>query len=298
MPEEDQRASRSPADSKRIWRRCKRKEGARKRGGTTRLVLVVTVTTVSTLSGSGLAGVDGLVNGLGDNIVGGGGRGLGDESGGLLDSLVLAPVAVGSRRRGSGSLRATSERSPGDGVGHARGGDRGRSLGGKLIVVALARAKGDNDVSVVRARLHAVGIVVGVTVGLLLRAAVLGVGGDLPVAVPGVAVNLAQVVPDDAVVVSGVLILKDVLQRLRVGKLEGPAVAVRQLSVLLSVSLVRLEPHVDLLVSTAGGGDVAHPDLVVASVLDNSVTKSVGEGSAGQNGGGGNHVGDHFCFSD
>ena len=267
----------------------------------------MTVTAVSTLGGSGLAGVDGLVDGVVDDVVGGSGRGLGGEGGGLLDTLVVAPVAVrgsggGNRGRGSsgrgGSLVATSASTsaPGNSVGLARGGDGGRSLSGELIVVALARAKGDHDVRVVRARLHAVGIVVGVTVGLLLGVAVLGVGGDLPVAVPGVAIDLAQVVPDDAVTVSGVLVLKDVLQRLGVRKLDGPAVAVGELSVLLRVGLVRLEPLVDLLVSAVGGGDVAHLDLVVASILDNSLTESVGEGSAGQDGGSGDNVGDHFCF--
>lgn len=274
-------------------------------------MLVVTVTAVSTLSGSGLAGVDGLVHGVVNNVVSGGGRGLGDEGGSLLDALVVAPVAVGSRSgggRGRGSLRgsrggaslvatSTGTSTPGNSVGLARGGDGGRSLSGELIVVALTRAKSDHDVGVIGARLHAVGIIVGVTVGLLLGVAVLRVGGDLPVAVPGVAIDLAQVVPDDAVVVSGVLILEDVLQGLGVRKLDGPAVTVGELSVLLGVSLVRLEPLVDLLVSTVGGRSVAHLDLVVASILDNSLAKGVGEGSAGQDGSGGNHIEDHFGFS-
>jgi len=264
-------------------------------------VLVVAVTAVSTLGRSGLAGVDGLVDGLSDNDVasGGGGR-LGDESGGLLDALVVAPVAVSRSCRGRrcrGSTRAAIKSSPGDGVGLACGGDRGRSLSGEVIVVALARAKGDDDVSVVRARLHAVGIVVGVTVGLLLGVAVLGVGGDLPVTVPGVAVDLAQVIPDDTVLVSGVLVLKDVLEGLGVRELDGPAVVVGELGVLLSVRLVGLEPLVDFIVSAELGRNVAHLDLVVASILDNGVAKGVDEGSASQDGSSGNHVGDHFCLS-
>jgi hypothetical protein len=261
-------------------------------------VLVVAVAAVSTLGGGSLADVDGLVDGLGDGTVVRRGGGLGDESGGLLDGLVGAPATVGSRCRGGGSRgrggRAASERSPGDGVGHARGLDRGRSLGSQVVVVTLARAKGDDDVGVVRARLHTVGIVVGVTVRLLLGVAALSVGGNLPVAVPGVAVDLAQVVPDGTIVVRGVLVLENVLERVRVRELEGPAVAVGQLSPLLSVGLVRLEPLVDLIVSSALGGDVAHLDFVVAGVLDDGVAKSVSDGSAGQKDRGGNHVGDHF----
>jgi hypothetical protein len=159
-------------------------------------VLVVTVAAVSTLSGSGLAGIDGLVDSVVNNVVGGGGRGLRHKSGGLTDALVVAPIAVGSRGRGGrgrGSLggswgraslvaTSTSTSAPGNGVSLACGSDGGRSLGGELIVVTLAGAKGDHDVGIVRAGLHAIGIIVGVTVGLLLGRAVVGVGGDLPVA--------------------------------------------------------------------------------------------------------------------
>lgn len=74
-------------------------------------MLVVTVAAVSTLGGSGLAGVDGLEDGVVDNVVGGGGRGLGDKSGGLLNALVVSPVTVGSsRRRRSSSGRGSRDR--------------------------------------------------------------------------------------------------------------------------------------------------------------------------------------------
>jgi len=226
---------------------------------------------------------------------------LGGKGGGLHSSLVVGPAGNVAGERGGrsdrrGGIGVTTERGPGDGVGLARGGDRGRSLGGELIVEALARAESDDNIGVIRARLHAVGVVVGVTVGLLLGVAVLGVGGDLPVAVPGVAVDLAQVVPKHAIVVDGVLVLEDVVKRLIVRKLDRPAAAVGELSVLLSVGLVGLEHLVDLLMSAAEGRDVAHLDLIVARVLDDGVSKSVGERSAGQKGRGGDDVGNHFDF--
>ena len=225
----------------------------------------------------------------------------GGEGGGLRSGLVVGPAGdVAGKRGGGGDRRGgigvTTERSPGDGVSLARGGDGGRSLGGELIVVALAGAESDNDVGVVRARLHAVGVIVGVTVGLLLGLAVLGVGGDLPVAVPGVAVDLAQVVPEHAIVVDGVLVLEDVVEVLIVRELDGPAVAVGELSVLLSVGLVGLDHHVDLLESTAGGRDVAHLDLILAGVLDDGVAEGVGDRGAGQKGRGGDNVGNHVDF--
>jgi hypothetical protein len=230
-----------------------------------------------------------------------GNRSHGGEGGGLRSGLVVGPAGDVTGKRGGfgdrrGGIGVTTKGSPRDGVGLARGGDRGRGLGGQLVVVALAGAEGDNDVRVIRARLHAVCVVVGVTVGLLLGLAVLGVGGDLPVAVPGVAVDLAQVIPKHAVVVDGVLVLKDVVKGLVVGKLDGPAVAVGELSVLLSVGLVGLDHHIDLLVSAAGGRDVAHLDLILAGVLDDGVAEGVGERGAGQKGRGGDEVGDHFDF--
>jgi hypothetical protein len=223
----------------------------------------------------------------------------GGKGGGLRGSLGVAPADNVAGKRGGlgdrrgGSIGVTTKRSPGNGVGLACGGDRGRSLGGELIVVALAGAESDNDVGIIGARLHSVGVVVGVTVGLLLGLAVLGVGGDLPVAVPGVAVDLAQVVPQHAIVVDGVLVLEDVVEVLVVGELDGPAVAVGELGVLLSVGLVGLEHLVDLLESAAGGRDVAHLDLILAGVLNNGVAEGVGERGAGQKGRGGDHVGDH-----
>ena len=226
-------------------------------------------------------------------------RSRGGKGGGLRSGLDVAPAGdVAGKRGGLGDRRGgdTTEGSPGDGVGLARGRDRGRSLGGEFIVVALAGAESNNDVGVIGARLHAVGVVVGVTVGLLLGLAVLGVGGDLPVAVPGVAVDLAQVVPEHAVVVDSVLVLEDVVEVLVVGELDGPAVAVGKLSVLLSVGLVGLDHHVDLLVSATGGRDVAHLDLVLAGVLDDGVAEGIGERSAGQKGRGGDNVGNHVDF--
>lgn len=265
----------------------------------TRLVGVVTVVTVGTSGRASLARHD-VASGS-PAIVSGGS--LGGKGSGLHGSLVLGPAAddVAGQRGGGGdgrggSIGVAAKRSPRDGVGLARGGDRGRSLGGELIVVALARAESDNDVGVIGARLHSVGVVVGVTVGLLLGVAVLGVGGDLPVAVPGVAVDLAQVVPEHAIVVDGVLVLEDVVKGLVVGELDGPAVAVGELSVFLSVGLVGLDHLVDLLVSTAGGRDVAQLDLILAGVLDDSVAESVGERGAGQEGRDSDDIGDHFDF--
>lgn len=127
----------------------------------------------------------------------------------------------------------------------------------------------------------------------MLRGALGALGGNLPVAIPRVAVNSAQVIPDGAVVVGGVLVLEDVVQSLVLGKLDRPAIAVRELLVLLGVSLIGLELLVDLLVATVGSRNVAEGDLVLAGILNDGVAEGVRKRSAGQEGREGVHAGEH-----
>lgn len=129
--------------------------------------------------------------------------------------------------------------------------------------------------------MHSIGVVGSVAVSLLLGSAGGGVGGDFPVAVPRVAVDLAQVVPDSAVIVEGVLVLEDIRKRSAVGKLEGPSVAVGKLSPLLSVLAVGGKSLVDLGVSAIGRGSVEKVDVVVA-LVDNDGATDLGDGTSHQ----------------
>merc|ERR1712151_617132 len=151
--------------------------------------------------------------GLGDDLSLNGGGDVGD---GVAALVVAAGGGCASHGRESGRGRASEHR----GVSRRRGwrgesrGASGRVLAGLGSDRRGGRAESDGDIGVLRASLHTVGVVGSVTVSLLLRRAGTGlrVGSDHPVAVPWVAVDLAQVVPDGAVILEGVLVLEDVVQ--------------------------------------------------------------------------------------
>jgi hypothetical protein len=161
--------------------------------------------------------------------------------------------------------------------------DRGRCRGSSAVVGLIAGTKSNSDDSVSRASLHAVGIIGSVAVGLLLRGARGRVGGDLPVSIPGVAVDLAQVVPDGSIVLVSVLVLENVLEGRAVGKLDRPAVSVGERSPGLGVGVRGTKDLVDLRVSTVGRRNVDKSDIVVALVDDDGLTNRVG-GSSGNQG--------------
>lgn len=234
--------------------------------------------------------------GLGDDLSLNGGGDVGD---GVAALVVAAGGGCASHGRESGRSRASEHR----GVSRRRGwrgesgGASGRVLAGlgsdrrggrgdSAVVLVLARAESDGDVGVLRASLHTVGVVGSVTVSLLLRraGAGLGVGSDHPVAVPWVAVDLAQVVPDGAVILEGVLVLEDVVQILVLGELEGPASASGQLLPLRRVAAARVEGVLSSLVAAVLGGDDSQLDVVAAHVLNDGVADRLGHGRAGHEG--------------
>lgn len=149
--------------------------------------------------------------------------------------------------------------------------------------MAGTRAQGDGDGSAVSARLHAVGVVGGVAVGGLTWCAAWGCG-DLPVAVPWVAVNLAKIVPDSAVVMVGVFVLHQVAAEVAaLRQLDRPSVAIGKLSVRLGVGSTGCEHLIDGVVATTRGWGVAQVHCVAACVLDNGAARA-GEGTSGQKG--------------
>lgn len=214
---------------------------------------------------------------------------LGD--GGSLESGGRGLSSAGGRSRNSG-------RELGSGGLGLNGRRHGRS---SAIVLLLAGAEGHSDGGVSGASLHAVGIIGSVAVSLLLGSARRGVGSDLPVAIPGVSVDLAQVVPDSSVVLVGVLVLKDVLQGSAVGELDGPAVSVAERGPGLSVGVVGRQSLVNLGVTTVRGRDVDKSNIVVALVNDDGTSNVVSGGSGHQGGSSENrvlHVDDWGCCID
>jgi hypothetical protein len=209
-----------------------------------------------------------------------------------LAPVVSIPLLSGVNNLGDGhdniSVGAGGSRSDDRGLESGAGSGSGlscdgrRCRGGSAVVGLVARADGDSDDGVSGASLHAVGIIGSVAVGLLLRRARGALGGDLPVSVPGVAVDLAQVIPDGSVVLVGVLVLEDVLKGRAVGKLDGPAVAVGERSPGLGVGVRGTKDLVDLRVSTVGRRDVDKSDIVVALVDDDGLTNRVGSSSSNQ----------------
>lgn len=147
---------------------------------------------------------------------------------------------------------------------------RARGAGGGTIVCRQTSAQGDGDLCVRGTRLHAIGIVGGVAICLLLGTALGAVGSDLPVLVPWVAVDAAQVVPDDAVVVERVLVLHDVAAKVVtiLAQLDAPAVIVGKRCPLLSVRVTCGQSLVDLLVAATRCWDVAQVHVVIALVDD------------------------------
>jgi hypothetical protein len=168
--------------------------------------------------------------------------------------------------------------------------DRGRCRGSSAIVGLIAGAESNSDDSVSGASLHAVGIIGSVAVSLLLRGARGRVGGDLPVSVPGIAVDLAQIVPDGSVVLVGVLVLENVLEGRAVGKLDRPAVSVGERSPGLGVGVRGRQDSVNLRVATVGRGNVGKSNIVAALVDNDGTSDGVGGGSSHQGGSSVNRV--------
>lgn len=101
----------------------------------------------------------------------------------------------------------------------------------------------------------------------MLGAAIGSIGGDLPILVPWVTIDTAQVVPDDSIIVKRVLVLEDVIQVVRLGKLDRPPIAVRQLGPGLRPGLASSEGLILFFVATTAGWNVTELDWVVALVL-------------------------------
>lgn len=103
-----------------------------------------------------------------------------------------------------------------------------------------------------------------------------GVGGAVhnPVAFERIAVDVADVVPDGWSTSVSVLVLHGLGVKLVLGRseLDGPSLEGGKDSPLLSVRFARLESLPDLGESTARRRSVAHVDLVVAHVVDQSAT--------------------------
>merc|ERR1711975_62003 len=234
--------------------------------------------------------------GLGDDLSLNGGGDVGD---GVAALVVAAGGGCASHGRESGRGRASehrglSRRRGWRGESRGAGGsvlaglssDRGDDGGDGAVGLLLAGAEADGDVGVLRASLHAVGVVGSVTVGHLLRGASagLGVGSDHPVAVPWVAIDLAQVVPDGAVILEGVLVLEDVVEVLVLGELEGPASTSGQLLPLGRPAAAWAESVLSGLVAAVLGGHSSQLDVVLAHVLDDGIANRLGHGGAGHEG--------------
>lgn len=224
--------------------------------------------------------------GLGHNDITVAGSGSGSDGrslesgGGALSGSARALDRRGRAAESAGGRSRSSGRVGRGGLGS--GGRRNRSS--STVVLRLAGAEGDSDGSSLGAGLHAVGVIGSVAVGLLLGRARRSVGSDLPVTIPGVAVDLAQIVPDGSVVLEGVLVLENVVQGSAVGKLDRPSVSVGELGPLLSVGSISGEGLVDLRVTSIVRRDVGKGNIVVALVDNNSAANRVG-GSGGHQGG-------------
>lgn len=225
-------------------------------------VLVVTLARAAPVVAIPVGGVSGLGDGHSGSAGAAGSRGnnRGLESGGR--SADSAGSCNGGRESGV--------------AGGRRDCDGRRCRRSSAVIVVIAGAESDSDGSIRGAGLLAVGIISGVTVSLLLRGAGSSVGSDLPVSVPGVAVNFAQVVPDGSIVLEGVLVLENVAEGRAVGKLDRPAVAVGELGPLLGVAVGRRQDLVDLRVTTIGRGNVGKSNIVAALVDNNSASNRLG----------------------
>lgn len=144
---------------------------------------------------------------------------------------------------------------------------RGRVIDSRTAIGRSTCAESHSDSGVLTARLHAIRIIGSVAVCLLLRAAIGTIGGDLPIIIPWVTIDTAQVVPNDTIVVKRVLVLQDVIQVVRLGKLDGPTIAIRQFSPGLRPGLARSKSFVLFFVATAAGWNIAELDWVAALVL-------------------------------
>jgi hypothetical protein len=239
--------------------------------GVTAVVVLTLADLAPVVSVPALSGVGDLGNGH-DNISVG-------ADGSRSDDRGLESGGRSSRSGGSGNSGLESGVAGGGGSS-----DRGRCRGSSAVVVLVARAESDSDDSLSGASLHAVGIIGSVAVSLLLGSARCRVGGDLPVSVPGVTVDLAQVVPDGSVVLVSVLVLEDVLEGRAVRKLDRPAVSVGERSPLLGVGVGGRQDLFNLRVATVGRGNVGKSNIVAALVDNNGRTDRVG-GSSGHQGG-------------
>ena len=142
--------------------------------------------------------------------------------------------------------------------------------------------------------MHAVRVVSRVLVGGLSWSAASG-GGDLPVAIPWVAVHFAQIVPDGAVVMIGVFVLHQIAGEVASwGELDGPPIAIGELSIHLRVRAAGGKDLVDSIVSTTSGWGVTQVN-VVRTRIDHCRTTGSGEGSGGQEGHSSKNGVDHCC---
>jgi len=197
---------------------------------------------------------------------------------------LAVPRRLDSRRRGFGRGRGGGwswRRSSGSGncgrrscgrrsrCGSRVDGRRGRRRDVGSVAVVVLSTQGDGDGStLVAGSLHAIGIIGGVLVGTVSWLAGRVVRGEEPVAVPWVAVDVAHVVPDDAVIEESVLVLHNVVHAGAVGELEGPAHVVGQLSVGLAVGVAGLESLVYFGVHAIIGRSVLEVH-VGAALVDN-----------------------------
>ena len=142
--------------------------------------------------------------------------------------------------------------------------------------------------------MHAVRVIGRVAVGGLSWCAARG-GCDLPVAIPWVSVDLAQVIPDGAVGMVGVFVLHQIAAEVaRLGELDGPSVAIGELRVHLRVRAAGRKHLVDGIVSTTRSRSVAQVN-VVRALVDNDRTARSGESTGGQEGHASKNGVDHCC---
>ena len=121
------------------------------------------------------------------------------------------------------------------------------------------------------------------------------VGRKIPVAVPRVAIDVAQVKPDDvgSVGVIRELVLHDVGQGQILGQFDGVSVAIGELNPLLGPALAGVQSLVRFGRTTARGRDVSQVHRIGALVDDHGIAEGSGGGGA-KEGCGRNDCAQHF----